>query len=169
GHLGANVAELEPIGGLDVRIADRRGKACETFLAIKAPGLAILSPAYAVFYGATGCKGRPWRLGDDADAIGEFHNLDDALDRRDLGFVKFLRCRALDRRTHYRAVQHARHLHVDGVLRAAVDLVRQLGPHHVLADQAKVGGLLQLLRLHLRRLHRHLREGRDLTVSELAT
>src|SRR5215510_6706029 len=45
GHLGANIAELEPIGRLRVEIARRRGKACETFLAIEAPGIAVLGPA----------------------------------------------------------------------------------------------------------------------------
>ena len=130
--------------------------------------LPSFGPAYACFNRAPGRERSPRRFGNHADAIRQLHGFDDALDGRDLGLVEFLGLGAFDRRPQHRAVKHARHLHVDRILRAAVDLARQFGAHHVFGDEAELRGLLQVLRLDLRGLRGHFGEGRDLAVAELA-
>ena len=60
------------------------------------------------------------------------------------------------------------HLNVDSIRCRAVDLARQLDAHHVLADEAEVGRLLQLLGLDLRRLGRHLGKRRDVAIAQPA-
>jgi hypothetical protein len=46
-----------------------------------------------------------------------------------------------------RGVDHARQLHVDGVLRRAVDLERGVAARHGLADQAEILAFLELFRI----------------------
>ena len=58
---------------------------------------------------------RPWRFGENADAVGQAHDAHDAGDRLGLALVDLVGHRAFDRRAQHRAVEHVRHLQVDGV------------------------------------------------------
>ena len=60
-------------------------------------------------------------------------------------------------------------MHVDGILRAAIDLVRQLGPDHILGDQAEVCRFLQILGFDLRGLCRKFGEACNFAIAQLAT
>src|SRR6266516_3615202 len=81
-------------------------------------------------------------------------------------FVDLVGRRTLDRRAQDGAIEHARHLHVDRITGGTVHLARDVDPHVILADQPELTRLLELLGLDLGRLVRHLRERRDLTVTQ---
>jgi len=66
----------------------------------------------------------PRRFGHHADAEWKLDDLDDAGDRARPHIVDAVGAASLDRGAQHRAVQHAGNLHIDAVLRRAVDLVR---------------------------------------------
>ena len=86
-------------------------------------------------------------MADHADAVIERNRVDDPGLRLDLVAVERNRARAAHRRTRKRGVDHARHLHVDGVERLAGHLVGHVDARHGLADQAELGLRLELLGL----------------------
>ncbi len=79
--------------------------------------------------------------------------------------VDVFRRRALHGLAQDGAVNHARHLHVDAVLRGAVHLARHVDPTDVLADQAELR-LRYRFHLDLRRLGRDRGESSDLAVGQ---
>jgi hypothetical protein len=102
---------------------------------------------------------------DDGDAPLERDRADDAGQGRDLGLVPALRLGELDRRMHRRGIDHAGKLDVDGVLCAAVHLLRDVVALDRLADQAELRLLFQLALRDIRHPRRQLRKGGDLAVA----
>ena len=76
------------------------------------------------------------RVADDADAVGQRHDLDDALDRLGGAIVDLHGLLALHRRVQHGGVEHVRQLRVDAVFRRAVHLERDIDAPHVLADDS---------------------------------
>ena len=100
------------------------------------------------------------RLRQHADAVIETNGAHDAGDGARGGVVDALGRRAFDGRAQHGRVEHAGNLHVDRVLRAAVDLVGQLDAHGVVADQAERAGRFEIGGRDARRLRAALRRRR---------
>src|SRR5262249_33867953 len=81
--------------------------------------------------------------------------------------VDALRRRAFHRLAQDRAVDHAGHLHVDAVLRRAVDLGRHIDALRVLTDQPELGGCNRW-HADFGRVCRDFRETHDLAVADPA-
>ena len=97
---------------------------------------------------------RPEALGDNGDAARHLHHVDHAGDGLGRGGVERLYRRAEQRRTLQQRHQHVREGHVDGELRRAVGLGRNVDARQFLADELEVFRLLQ------RHLVRHRQAGR---------
>ena len=167
--LAANIALGAPVDGELLQILGAGRKGIVSLVAVEAPGHPSPGPGHRTIERLPSGERSPRGLRDHADAVRQPDDRGDAGDRLRLGIVDLVRDRSFDRGPQHGAVQHSRHLNVDAVGRCAGDLVRQFDPHHVLADQAEVGGLLELLRLDLRRLGRHLGEGSDVAIAQLAS
>src|SRR5947209_16691094 len=87
-HLGAHVAELEPVCGLGIRIARGPGEGLETLFAVETPSLAVLAPSDGAFDFVPRCKPGPRSLGNNADTTRQRYAHNDTLDGQNLGFVK---------------------------------------------------------------------------------
>ena len=149
-----------------LEVVRRRGKGRTALVAIEAPAFGAPRPGHSerLFRG----ERRPRLFGNDADAVGEADDLDDAGNGACLRIVNGLGRRALHRRAQHRAVEHVWRVHVDAVLRFAVNLARQLDAHDIVADEAEAVRRLQLIVLHFGRLRGNLGEGGDCTVVETA-
>jgi hypothetical protein len=107
-------------------------------------------------------------LGDYADAGRQRHDLDHALDGFRRGIVDLLGLLVLHLREQHARIQHAGKLHVDAVLRRAVDLRRHVDATDIAADETELRGRLQIGLGHFRQRARHRRGLGDVAIADLA-
>ena len=129
------------------------------------PAARLLRPGD--FQRLLGLECRPWRIGNHADAVFQGHDLQDARNSARITIINLHRLCTIHRLTQDRAVDHARHLHVDAVLRRSIDLAGDIDPRHILADQAEMR-LVERIELDVRRLRGHLGKSRDLAIRQTA-
>ena len=101
---------------------------------IEAPRLAATVPADGLLERGLAGECSPGGFGQDPDAIGQAHGGDHTAYRFNRGFVELIRRAALDRTLNHGSVDHPRYLQIDRIGGRAVDFVRQLDSHHVLAN-----------------------------------
>src|SRR5262247_2927720 len=157
----ARVALAAPFGRTPLQVLRFYGEVLKPPIAVEAPRRAGAGPGDRAREFLTRHKRRPRRLGDHPDAVRQPYDAGDTRHRLRLGIVDPVRGRPFYRGAEHRAIQHPRHLDVDAVGCAAVDLARQLGAHHILAYEPELGRLLQILGLDRRRLGGNLGKGGD--------
>ena len=163
---GFRVTLLVPFNSRLLEIAGIGSERVQTFVAVESPGLSAAPPGYPGFKRGLGVKRSPRRFCEDADAIGQTHDIDNASNGFGRGIVDRVRRAAFDRAVHNRAINHPGHLDVDRIYRAAVNLGRQLDAHDVVADQPEVAGFLQCLRLDVGRDGWNLGKRDDFTIAD---
>src|SRR6516164_10972066 len=167
-HLATRIADLAPFRCTAGGVLGICGEPLHALIAVEAPGGAGSAPGHGLGERPARLERGPRRLREHADAIRQPDDPDRAGDYLGLGVVDLVWNRAFHRRAQDRAVEHVRHLHIDAIARAAVDLARQLHPRHVFADEAELARLLQCLWLDLRRLVRNFGKGGDFAIAEFA-
>ena len=105
----------------------------------------------------------PWIFSQHADTVLQRHDAYHAFNRARGGIIDFRDTRAFHRLAQNRAVNHARHLHVDTVFNRTILLALDIHARNVFADQAKLGGRHRLHR-DQRRFSGNFRKRRDLAV-----
>src|SRR5882757_6782446 len=167
-ELAACVALAAPFGRTPLQVLRFYREVLEPLIAVEAPRRAGARPGDRAGELLTRHKRRPRRLCDHPDAVRQPYDAGNTRHRLRLDVVDPVRGRPFYRGAEHSAVQHPRHLYVDAVSCAAVDLARQLDAHHILADEPELGGLLQVLGLDLRWLGGNLSKGGDLAVGQAA-
>src|SRR3982074_1081026 len=143
--LAACAALAAPFGRTPLQVLRFYREVLEPLIAVEAPRRAGAGPGDRARQFLTRQKRRPRRLGDPPDAVRQPYDAGNTRYCLRLGVVDPVRCRPFYRGAENSAIQHPRHLDVDAVGRAAVDLARQLGAHHIVADEPELSRLLQIL------------------------
>ena len=165
------IADPAPLGAPSLAgFLASAAKRVDALVAVEAPGRAGPGPGHGLRERLARLERRPRRLGEHADAVAASRTTrDDAGNRLGLGVVDLVRHRAFDRRAQHGAVQHVRDLHVDAVAwRVPLTLPGSSTRITSLPISRKSAWLLELLRLDLRRLGRHLGERGDLAIAQPA-
>src|SRR6476620_2852954 len=111
---------------------------------------------------------RPWRIRKHTDTIVQRHDPDHTGYAAGRVVADLLRRGAFHRLAQDGAIDHARHLHVDAVLRAAVHLERNVDASDIRPDEAELRGV-QRLECDHRCFRRNARKCGDLAIGKSAT